>query len=204
MTEPEPRPPAADADGRRLGLRDAIIAAVVLFNVALPLSYYIGRSDSPLAPYDERFAWRMFSPVRIARCQVDLFDASSGGLREIPLTRELHVVWINLLKRARPSVVDRALDKFCGEGGADADIRISLVCTPADAATKTICDGPRDNDRDGVPDAYASSHYCDDMTPAQCFASECGDQAADACYRALCRATLIDRERNQCSDRTVL
>lgn len=203
-----PTPPPAPADGapppRRFGWRDAVIAAVVLINIALPVSYYIGRSDSPLAPFDERFAWRMFSPVRLARCQVELYDATGGVEREIPLTRELHVVWINLLKRARPSVVAAALDKFCAEAGEGADIRMELVCTAPDAAAKTICDGATDRDRDGIPDAYATSHYCDDMTPEQCFRAECGDRTARECYTAECRVHLLTRDRNQCSDREVM
>ncbi len=200
MTDPTSPDPPADGPPRRFGGRDAFIAAVLLVNIALPLSYYIGRSDSPLARYDERFAWRMFSPVRIARCQVDLYD----GETPIQLTRELHVVWINLLKRARPSVVNRVLDKFCDERGPDADIRLSMVCTPPEASTKTICDGPADRDRDGVPDAYATSHYCGDQSPAECFAAECADKSARACYAELCRATVYDRSRNQCSDREAI
>lgn len=205
MTDSDaPDPPPKPGAARRFGARDALIAAVVLINIALPLSYYLGRSDSPLSPYDERFAWRMFSPVRIARCQVDLFDATAGQPQPIQLSRELHVVWVNLLKRARPAVVNRVLDKFCDERGPDADIRIAMVCTPPDASTKTICDGPGDRDGDGVPDAYASSHYCDDMSPAECFASECGEKSAQGCYAELCRATLLDRARNQCSDREAI
>ena len=201
MTDSDTPDPADAGDGpRRFGARDVLIAAVVLINIALPASYYIGRSDSPLARYDERFAWRMFSPVRMARCQVELYD----GAERIQLQRELHVVWINLLKRARPSVVDRVLDKFCGERGPDPDIRLQMVCTPPESATLTICDGASDRDRDGVPDAYTRSHYCDDMSPADCFRHECGDKAPAACYADLCRATLIDRSHNQCTDRVAL
>ncbi len=204
MSEPETPERPAEGPPRRWTWRDGLIAAVVLANIALPLSYYVGRSDSPLARYDERFAWRMFSPVRIARCQVDLFDAGQAPAQKIGLTRELHVVWINLLKRARPAVVDKVLDKFCADGGPDADIRISMICTPPDSSTKTICDGVRDRDGDGIPDAYGTSHYCDDMDPAACFASECGERSAAACYAELCRATLLDRDRNQCRDREAI
>jgi len=40
------------------------IAVFVIAQLLLPLHYYLARKD----PHDERFAWRMFSPMRMARC----------------------------------------------------------------------------------------------------------------------------------------
>ncbi|MCB9530025.1 MAG: hypothetical protein R3F65_21460 [bacterium] len=189
-----PPPPA-----RRLGWRDGLIAAVLIVQVALPLSYYLGRSDSPLAPFDERFAWRMFSPVRLAKCQVRVYDATGGNPDQtISLSRELHVVWINLLNRARPAVLERAVERFCGERGPSADIRLRLSCTRPDATAKTICEGDDDRNRDGIPDAYVRSHYCEDLDPKACFASECGGRSASRCYQEECRVQIFDRERNLC------
>lgn len=195
METPENAPPTAP----RPTWRDALIAAFVIIQIALPLSYYVGRSDSPLAPFDERFAWRMFSPVRLAKCQVRVYDATHGNMNQtISLSRELHVVWVKLLNRARPSIVDGVVDRFCQQRGADADVRLSMVCTRADAPAKTICEGDDDRNRDGVPDAYVKSHYCGDLSPRDCFAQECGQQSAAECYATECRVQLFDREENLC------
>ncbi|MCA9540458.1 MAG: hypothetical protein KC620_16275 [Myxococcales bacterium] len=189
-------PPAATKTEAppRLGLRDALIAAFVALQIYLPLSYYLGGD-----PFDERFAWRMFSPVRLSNCSVGLYEVVDGVERPIDLTDELHVVWINLLKRARPAVIDRAVEKFCAERGAGADVRIDLSCTPPDAVVKAICNGARDANGDGVPDAYDRNRYCD-ASPKDCFVADCGERSADVCYREECRMQVVPRDRNVCAE----
>jgi hypothetical protein len=197
---PPPPPPPAAPEARRLSWRDALIAAVVCTQIGLPLSYYLTRDNSPLDAFDERFAWRMFSPVRLAKCQIRVYDGTDGNPDQtISLTRELHVVWINLLNRARPAVIEGVVQRFCSDRGPNADIRLSLSCTRPEATARTICEGDDDRDRDGIPDAYARSHYCGDLDAKACFASECGGRAASQCYQEECRVQIFDRERNLCA-----
>ena len=175
-----------------------VIIAFISVQVALPLSYYLG-TDS----FDERFAWRMFSPVRMARCEVRIFDASNGEPERINLGRELHIVWINLLKRARPAVIEAAQERFCrqaAETSATPDIRMTLSCTPPDSVLLGICLDRRDRDGDGVPDGYARSRVCDE--PATCFATDCPDGDASRCYRERCRLDVVPRNQNLCEGRT--
>lgn len=82
---------------------------LVAFQVLVPASYYVRGERS-----DERFAWRMFSAVRVERCKVraSVFDA--GGERErIELEHTLHSGWITGLERGRKRVIERFLSRLC-------------------------------------------------------------------------------------------
>lgn len=102
-------------------MRSLFIIAFLAAQIYLPLSYYLkpnplpalldgGGASAPVTlpdeadPFDERFAWRMFSPIRVARCDVDLYDATSGARQPVSLGREIHFLWVNLMKRARGAV----------------------------------------------------------------------------------------------------
>jgi hypothetical protein len=84
--------------------------------VALPLAYYAGLR----APSDERFAWRMFSAVRLDRCKatVTVEGAAPAAPRALPLDRVLQHGWVNQLERGQPRVVEGALARACVEPGA--------------------------------------------------------------------------------------
>jgi hypothetical protein len=83
---------------------------VVALQVAIPMSYYLRSSDLD----DERFAWRMFSDVRVKRCRVRAFEVGERGRRaEIVLGQTLHSSWIHSLERGRRRVVARFLDSRC-------------------------------------------------------------------------------------------
>lgn len=82
---------------------------LVLVQVAIPASYYV-RADRD----DERFAWRMFSSVRMRRCEVSAFDVRDDGLRmRVPLAEVLHASWIRSLERGRRNVIERFLATRC-------------------------------------------------------------------------------------------
>ena len=49
--------------------RGRLIVAVVLAQLLIPLTYYSHRD-----PHDERFAWRMFSPMRMLGSDFELSD----------------------------------------------------------------------------------------------------------------------------------
>jgi hypothetical protein len=111
-----PLPPVPGPRGSRRAT-DLFIGAWLVVQVALPLAYYLGLR----APTDERFAWRMFSAVRLDRCDVvateTVRDGASTTARRLPLRETLPVGWIVELGRNQPRVVDRFLQRACDEGG---------------------------------------------------------------------------------------
>lgn len=104
---------------------------VVALQVAIPASYYFGRND----PDDERFAWRMFSAVRVKRCEVELREQRDGRFERVRLEPILHGGWRNALKRGRKRVIARLLEQRCREPGVEA---AELVRTCKSAAGKRL------------------------------------------------------------------
>ncbi len=87
----------------------------VLVQLFVPLTYYL-RDD----PYDERFAWRMFSAVRLHRCQTSAVERRGDDETPIELTRVLHRAWVNHLSRNRRDVVRAFLRKRCEKDGVSS------------------------------------------------------------------------------------
>lgn len=92
---------------------------LVAIQVAIPASYYLGWRGED----DERFAWRMFSAVRLKRCSVEAYDADPD-LRpdtltsaRVSLSRAVHASWSRSLARGRPYVVERFLQTRCERAG---------------------------------------------------------------------------------------
>ena len=89
----------------------AFIAAFLLYQVATPLSYYLGDE-----PFEERFAWRMFSPLLIRPCSFNAaLQVGPGGEGRRPISFEsvLESWWIDSLKRNRPRIVRSVLNHMC-------------------------------------------------------------------------------------------
>ena len=79
-------PSGIDARPRTVGL--VLLACWLLLHVSVPLSYYLS-SDI----YDERFAWRMFSAVRVQECSLDARETTaSGSVRPIALQSVLPLI----------------------------------------------------------------------------------------------------------------
>ena len=95
---------------RRTILR--LLGLFVLFQLVVPLTYYL-RDD----PYDERFAWRMFSAVRLHRCQTTALERRGDAEAPIPLSQILHRAWVNHLARNRRDVVHAFLRQRCAQDG---------------------------------------------------------------------------------------
>jgi hypothetical protein len=84
---------------------------VVALQVAIPAAYYVRADDRD----DERFAWRMFSGVRMRSCSVRVFELKAGARpQQVPLSRSLHSSWIHALERGRRRVMERFLATRCG------------------------------------------------------------------------------------------
>jgi len=108
---------------------NALIALFVLFQIAMPLRYYLGDRG-----YDERFSWRMFSSLRMQNCKVRVAERlASGDEHDLELTQELQVAWIGMLERYRPQVVERLLRQRC-RGELVRAARFTRTCTQTDGS----------------------------------------------------------------------
>ena len=85
--------------------RGRFIAAWLVVQIALPLVYYTVRRD----PHDERFAWRMFSPMRMVRCEPGVHRRRST----VRLNQRFHTAWINIARRGRFDVVEAMAARLC-------------------------------------------------------------------------------------------
>jgi hypothetical protein len=132
-TAPTPRDgavsPSPVSNRESRALASALIAAFLLFQIAMPLRYYLGGRG-----YDERFSWRMFSSVRMQRCEVQVRETSADGSdRKLDLERELQVAWIGMLERYRAQVVEELLRKRCAQPGT-REVRYTRSCRDTDGS----------------------------------------------------------------------
>lgn len=114
--------------------RNVFIIGWLIVQIGLPLRYYL-RPAAPGAAYDERFSWRMFSPVRMLRCQADY---THDG-QEVRLESEIHSAWITLLKRGRPDVIEGVSRHLCREKGPT--LTLELKCRELGGEIVTLHDG---------------------------------------------------------------
>lgn len=105
------------------------IALVVASQLLLPLHYYAVRRDE----HDERFAWRMFSPMRQARCVPQL--TVDGNPVEIAF--EFHKAWQELAERGRLHVVEAMGQRMC-KANPGSSVTITLECTYLDRPKSSI------------------------------------------------------------------
>ena len=99
---------------------------IVLFigvQALLPLHYYAGRRD----PHDERFAWRMFSPMRMTKCRL----AVSVDKQPIELGTRFHEAWIQVAERGRAVVIEHMAQRLCTQNPGKA-VDVTLDCTYLD------------------------------------------------------------------------
>lgn len=125
-------PAEAEGGWARWG-RGAFIVAYLALQLGLPLRYYLDQD-----PYDERFAWRMFSAVRMTPCQLAVAERVDGGAWSQPrLNEQVHVVWIELMTRGRRDVLRAYARSRCevlGASGGRPEVRISLSCALPDGS----------------------------------------------------------------------
>lgn len=107
---------------------------LVAVQVAIPASYYLWRSPGD----DERFAWRMFSAVRLKRCTVSVFDdeAASAG-PGIVLAHAAHASWVRSMTRGRQRVIERFLATRCAPGASPVLLRRCAWPSGRDLPTET-------------------------------------------------------------------
>ena len=167
-----------------------LVTVFVVIQVVLPLTYYFGNDV-----FDERFAWRMFSPVRMARCALEVYLYDEPQPKQVRLGKRFHVAWVNLAKRARPAVVDGMVKALCETHN---DIRINLSCEAPESSRIGICIDSQDRDGDGIPDGYARRLGCNLPTAEACYQEDCAQKSNSECKAKLCRMTLLDGTQNLC------
>ncbi len=99
--------------------RGRLIALVVVSQLLLPLHYYFGRRD----PHDERFAWRMFSPMRMAQCSPEV---RIDGKR-FELSSEFHEAWLETARRGRFRVLEQMTARLCKKNPS-SEVVLRLSC----------------------------------------------------------------------------
>ena len=119
--------------------RGRFILVFVATQLLLPVHYYVGRRD----PHDERFAWRMFSPMRMTQCQ----PAVTIDGQPLALASQFHEAWLGLAARGRFVVIEAMGKKLCHDHPG-ADIEVALDCTYLDRPAHSyghydICQVPR-------------------------------------------------------------
>lgn len=122
--------------------RNAFIVLFLLVQVLLPLRYYV-RDDL----FDERFAWRMFSPIRVTDCTVGWTEGRDGGEEPLDLDALLPQPWIGLMRRARMDVVEGFGRHRCALLRAEAEapvLRVDVACSHPDGAVRHPID-PAEN-----------------------------------------------------------
>lgn len=106
-----------------------LIAIVVLAQLLIPLRYYVRHRDK----HDERFAWRMFSPMRMTRCTprfiVDDKPFDLGG--------EFHEAWIETASRGRFHVIEKMGARLCDKK-PNAVVEVWLDCSYIDETKRTF------------------------------------------------------------------
>jgi len=125
MTLVNPDSPSAIPDPKKRRRAQIGIAAFLAFQLLMPLTYYFRDN-----PYDERFAWRMFSAVRMYQCNVQMREGSSDSMVPVRLGRIVHQAWINHLRRNRDSVALRLLEQRC-EIASPNRVEIQTQCQDA-------------------------------------------------------------------------
>ena len=105
-----------------------VILIILATQLVLPLHYYTVRRD----PHDERFAWRMFSPMRMAKCTPKF---SVDG-KPIVLGAEFHEAWVEIAKRGRFVVIEEMGARLC-ENNPGAAVHGVIECTYLDRPPAT-------------------------------------------------------------------
>jgi len=113
----------------RRGWRGWLILGFVAVQLLAPLHYYVLREDKN----DERFAWRMFSPVRMKTCKPTFLVAGQPE----NLYASFHEAWKEIAERGRLVVLEAMGQKLC-RLHPGAEVRLDLVCTSVDGAEERL------------------------------------------------------------------
>lgn len=97
------------------------IHAVLFVLLAAPLYYYLVNSDHR----DERFAWRMFSPIRSEKCSAQFLLGPEH--QALKASDTFHSAWIGLAQRGRQQIIEAMGTRLC-EKFPKQELRIRVLC----------------------------------------------------------------------------
>lgn len=106
-----------------------LIHVFIAVQLLVPAYYYIGRRDKN----DERFAWRMFSPVRMLRCKPVLRVGDDPA--PVPLSSIFHEAWLTMASRGRLEVVTAMSKEVCARSPGKP-VSVELTCKAVDGSSR--------------------------------------------------------------------
>lgn len=113
-----------------------LIAFVLGLQLILATSYYL--SDDR---YDERFAWRMYSTIRLASCKTEATEQHHGGpYRATVLRKHIAVAWISNIRRNRERVIRAALETRCADPDVTAARLVNVCRVPGEEPVRYVWD----------------------------------------------------------------
>lgn len=124
---------AGPPEGKSRTRTNVFIAAFAALQLVIPLRYYWSEDK-----YDERFAWRMFSGVRMQECAVQVIEHRGDVGTELDLDRLLHVSWQTTFKRNREAVIWKFLEERCEQEGVTKVRQISRCARVDGTALPTV------------------------------------------------------------------
>ena len=122
--------------------KHVLIALFLVIQFALPLHYYLG-SD----PYDERFAWRMYSPMRMVKCRASIYEFEDGVRKKIKLSRDVGMPWVKGISRGNLRVLKAYAQRRCAAleaEGRSANLFASVRCKLPDGRIDNRADPSED------------------------------------------------------------
>jgi hypothetical protein len=120
---------ASPPPGRSRTIASIFIVSYLVWQFALPVSYYLSDDDS-----DERFAWRMFSSLSYFQkgCEVVVSEWARGnGTRmgvNSPQKLDLQQSWSELLAKNRSAVVTKYLQLRCRASPLSSAVQFVQIC----------------------------------------------------------------------------
>ena len=131
----------------------AILAGLIL----IPLHYYTINRDKR----DERFAWRMFSPIRSESCAAQFFIDNT----RFKASSVFHNAWVGIAQRGRTNVIKAMAQRLCDDNPGKS-VRIRIQCEQFPASTlknrRQLYDlSRRDSDDNVELVASGAFNFCD-------------------------------------------
>src|SRR5215813_11510570 len=129
---------ASPPPGRARLIVSLVVLSWLLWQVTVPLAYYVAPDVMGLAPEEPRFRWRMFSQVWFSQreCNVSAFEvreaaAGSEAVRPLDLGQRLDSIWNKQLWGKRQSVVRKFLQSRCDSDPSVIQVEFMRTCPAA-------------------------------------------------------------------------